>query len=497
VTGYGTARRRAWQVMLVVLLLALPGGRGALRADDTPAPNNAPPAAPAPPAATPAPAPDNQPDQIGRSILVVNDVDGQFGDAPAKHLAVNDDIVFAEDITTGADAKTVLEFRDGSTFEIGPDAAVRIDSFVFNPEESTSHKTIDVSRGVFRYVSGFVASDQDAKITTPSGQMGIRGSVVEGIVDPSVPNFVYVGEGVGTFTNGAGSSDLPAGSAIAVPSATTPPMAPAAMPPAVAQQAVDVIERHLPPNAQSRPPADDVWLKQSGTADLVPVAEQRQRQAAIAVRPFVPPAPRGSLAGELGLLSEGSRVGLFRGGQTPRTPDQNEFLARMARDHPGAAAAMARYRTQAQTMHRASMAAGTALVIHGVGRAAPSPEVMHRVTAAAVRANPAAAPAINRHASEALHARETGERNRPNTEERNRFEERNRHEGTAPSHPPERRVEPPRGAPVQNREQHVNPQNQQRQPPGNVGTKPPRPSPPAKQPPAKQPPGKKKEENQR
>jgi hypothetical protein len=493
VTECGTARRRTWQATLVVLLLALPGGGSTLRADDTPAPNNPPPAAPVPAAATPAPATDNQPDQIGRSILVVNDVDGQFGDAPAKHLAVNDDIVFAEDITTGPDAKTVLEFRDGSTFEIGPDAALRIDSFVFNPEESTSHKTIDVSRGVFRYVSGFVASDQDAKITTPSGQMGIRGSVVEGIVDPSVPNFVYVGEGAGTFTNSAGSSDLPAGSAIAVPSATTPPMAPATMPPAVAQQAVDVIERRLPPNAQTRPPADDAWLKQAGAADLVPVAQQRQREAALAARPFVPPAPRGSLAGELGLLSEANRVGLLRGGQTARTPEQNEFLARAARDHPGAAAAMQRYRTQAQAIHRASMAAGTALVIHGVGRAAASPEVMRRVTAAAVRANPGAAAAINRHASEALRARETGERNRPNGDERNRFEERSRHEGTAPAHPEQRHVEQQRGGPVQNREQHVNPQNQQRQPPRNIGSKPPHPPAPAKQPPS----GKKKEENQR
>ena len=156
---------------------------------------------------------------------------------------------FEEDITTGDDAKAVIEFRDGSTFEIGPDAAVRIDSFIFNPEESTSHKALQVTRGVFRYVSGYVASDQNTQITTPDGQMGIRGSVAEGIVDPAVPDFVYLGEGSATFTNSAGSSALQPGNSIAVPSAATPPMAAEAMPAPVAAQALQAIESRLPPRA--------------------------------------------------------------------------------------------------------------------------------------------------------------------------------------------------------------------------------------------------------
>ena len=115
---------------------------------------------------------------------MVNIVDGQIGDTPPTLLRIGDDIVFQEDISTGADAKTVIEFRDGSTFEVGPDAVIRIDEFVFNPEESVGHKTLSVTRGVFRYVSGFVAKDQDTKIASPAGIIGIRGSVVVGVVDP-------------------------------------------------------------------------------------------------------------------------------------------------------------------------------------------------------------------------------------------------------------------------------------------------------------------------
>jgi hypothetical protein len=445
VKRYGTLWRRAWPIALVAIAVTF-----AAKAADTPQPQNNPPAeAPAPaPAATPAPAEatpaapaaEAPPNQIGRSILVVNEVSGQAGDAPPQHITVNDNIVFAEDITTGSDAKTVLEFRDGSTFEIGSDAAIRIDSFIFNPEESTSHKAVQVTRGVFRYVSGYVASDQDTKISTPAGEMGIRGSVVEGVVDPSVPDFLYVGEGNATFTNGAGGSNIEAGGAIAVPSSATPPMAPAAMPPAVAAQAVEAIDRHLPPRAalQSRP-ENEAWLKQSGAADLVPVAEQRQQQAAVS-RPPPTVAARGSMAGELGLLAEGNRVGMFRGGQGARTPEQNEFLARAARDNPRAIAFLQRHQVEAREMHRASMAAGTALVIHGVGRAASSPEVLRRVTAASVRANPGAAAAIQRHAGEATRGRV--------------FSEPNRHEGTAPAHPEERHFE--QRGPAQNREARPN-----------------------------------------
>ena len=344
---------------------------------------------------------------IGRSIVVVNDVEGQAADAPVKRIAVNDDIVFQEDITTGGDAKTVLEFHDGSTFEIGPNAAVRIDSFIFNPEESTSHKAVSVTRGVFRYVSAFVASDQDTKIATPSGIMGIRGSVAEGIVDPSVPDFLYLGEGSATFSNSAGSSTLQPGNSIAVPSATTPPMAPAAMPAPIAAQALQAIEVRLPPRSAlaNRPASDETWLKRVGQANLVPATEQQRLAVAAAgtSRPLPSAAGVGGLAGELALLNEANRLNLFSGRQTVRTPEQTAFLARAAREHPNAETTLRRFNEQSRTMHTANVRAGTEFVIRGVGHAAPSAEVMRRVTTAAARANPGAAALIQRHASEAYH----------------------------------------------------------------------------------------------
>ncbi len=351
---------------------------------------------------------------VGRSIFIANDVDGQAGDAPPRRIAVNDDIVFQEDITTGDAAKAVIEFRDGSTFEIGPNAVVRIDAFVFNPEESTSHKALSVTRGVFRYVSGYVAGDQDTQVKTPGGSMAIRGSVAAGIVDPAVPDFLYLGEGSATFTNTAGSSALQPGNAIAVPSTTAAPMAPDAMPAPVAAQALQVIERRLPPRAAlaNRPAADEAWLRRAGAADLVPAAEQQRLAAPTGPRP--PPAGRGSgsLAAELGLLVEANRVNLFERAQATRTPEQNAFLARAARERPDAAGTLRRFTDQARAMHAGNVTRGTEFVIRGVGHAAPSAQVMRRVTDAAARANPSAAAQISRHATASYRGADRGELNR-------------------------------------------------------------------------------------
>ena len=410
-------RRLYWAARLACALSLC--ALAAARAEEMPAPPTTASDAPAPAADASATAADAPASDIGRSIFVANEVDGQAGDAPPKHIAVNDDIVFEEDITTGSDAKAVLEFRDGSTFEVGPNAMVRIDSFIFNPAESTSHKSLQVTRGVFRYVSAYVSSDQNTTIKTPGGNMGIRGSVAAGIVDPGVPDFVFLGEGEATFTNSAGSSTLQPGNSIAVPSATTPPMQPSAMPAAVAAQAMQAITARLPPpNATAnRPPPDEAWLQRAGRADLVPVSEQQRLAAARAgnARPLpqaAGPGP-GNIAGEVGLLVEANRANLFNGRPAARTPEQTAFLARAARENPNAGAMLRRYTENARAMHAAHVTAGTEYVIRGVGHAAPSVDVMRRVTAASTHANPGAAALINRHATEAYRGPDRGELNRP------------------------------------------------------------------------------------
>jgi hypothetical protein len=100
-------------------------------------------------------------------------------------------------------------------------------------------------------------------------------------------------------------------------------------------------------------------------------------------------------------LVEGHRRGLFDGSQTSRTPEQEVFVAATRRAIPNAGALLARSTLDARALHGSASLAGTALVIRGIAKAAPSAEVMTRVAVAAIHGNPAAAALITRNATEA------------------------------------------------------------------------------------------------
>ena len=351
------------------------------------------------------------PIEIGRTIFVANDVQGRLGEEQPKRVVVNDDVLYQEYILTADQAETIMEFRDGSTFEVGPGAVVRIDSFVFNPDEGIGHKAVSVGRGVFRYVSGLTAKEQDTRISTGNGVLAIRGSVVAGIVDPDVPDFVYVGEGSAVFTNDAGSTGLQPGQAVAVPSRTTTVMRSETMPPAVAAQALQAIERRLPQRdvLRNRPPPSEAWLKRAGAANLLPVAEQQRQMAPPSPSALSAIAARSSIASELGLLVEGHRRGLFDGAQSKRTPEQQAFIAAATRQIPAAPMLIARTTTQSGALHRSSSLAAARVVMSGVAAAAPSPDVANRVATNAVRVNPAAVSVIRQTMPAAFQTPHAGE----------------------------------------------------------------------------------------
>ncbi len=121
---------------------------------------------------------DAAPVHIGFAAEVERVVQGQIGEADFVPVQYDDDIFFNEIITTEPDAIAVMSFRDGSTLEIGPNSAVTIDEFVFNPVEGVKTQTISAVVGTFRFVSGMAMPNQTVTINTPTATLGIRGSEV-------------------------------------------------------------------------------------------------------------------------------------------------------------------------------------------------------------------------------------------------------------------------------------------------------------------------------
>jgi len=75
--------------------------------------------------------------------------------------------------------------KDQTVFTVGPDCVLTIDKFVYDPNNNANNSlSASVSKGMFRFMSGNIskASSQNVSIDTPVASMGVRGTIVEGLV---------------------------------------------------------------------------------------------------------------------------------------------------------------------------------------------------------------------------------------------------------------------------------------------------------------------------
>lgn len=138
---------------------------------------------------------------IGYAAQVERSVEGQIGEADFVPVQIDDDIFFNEIITTEPDASAVMSFRDGSTLEIGPNSALTIDEFVFNPVEGVKTQTVTALVGSFRFVSGMAMPNQTITINTPTATLGIRGSITSFVVDGGGATAAVPINGTASFTS--------------------------------------------------------------------------------------------------------------------------------------------------------------------------------------------------------------------------------------------------------------------------------------------------------
>ena len=152
--------------------------------------------------------------RVGVASTVVEDVRGSLANQEPKRMVVGEDVFFDERVITTTAARAVVQFRDRSTLDIGPDATVVIDRSVFNPEESNTEKVMTVVKGAFRFVSGVTTKTADTEIRTPSGTLGIRGSIVVGEVSLQGDVVLFPVEGQPSWTNSSGTQNVPEGGAL-------------------------------------------------------------------------------------------------------------------------------------------------------------------------------------------------------------------------------------------------------------------------------------------
>lgn len=120
--------------------------------------------------------------------------EGTRTNGETRELRWNGPVFSEETVQTGPDAHTELQFIDQTHLSVGSNSQVVLDSFVYDPSQSTGDAVITFGKGVFRFVTGDMNKDA-YKLNTPSATLAIRGTIFQLLIDQMNNVIVYVEEG--------------------------------------------------------------------------------------------------------------------------------------------------------------------------------------------------------------------------------------------------------------------------------------------------------------
>ncbi|MBI5202982.1 MAG: FecR domain-containing protein, partial [Elusimicrobia bacterium] len=140
---------------------------------------------------------------------------------PAGHVIESGKPVYMNDhVTTDANSRMQVMLKDETVFTLGPSSDMILDEFVYDPATQNGKVTATVTKGVFRFVTGKIAGNQPSnmKVKLPVGTIGIRGTIVAGLVSGNMCAAMLAGPGAGNnanakagafnLSNGAGSTEV-------------------------------------------------------------------------------------------------------------------------------------------------------------------------------------------------------------------------------------------------------------------------------------------------
>lgn len=162
--------------------------------------------------------------RVGVTSVTDGDPLGQPPAQPERVLRVGVDVQANERVTTKADDRAHVVFLDGTALTIGPNSALVIDKYVYDPNRKTGDIALNVARGTFRFVGGAISKNNEVTIKTPSATIGIRGGIMTFAVSDSgatTANFLY-GDSMRVTALGSTQTATRSGSEITVPVGSTP-----------------------------------------------------------------------------------------------------------------------------------------------------------------------------------------------------------------------------------------------------------------------------------
>lgn len=143
----------------------------------------------------------DRPQVVGINAAVLNIVRIRSAGTPqARPAVVRQRVSLADEVQTGARSQLQLLLLDRSTFMVGANARLTIDRFVYDPNRGVRALGAQVITGAFRFMSGRPDRRGNATISTPVAAIGVRGTILEGVVGEAAMQIVRgepaVGPGV-------------------------------------------------------------------------------------------------------------------------------------------------------------------------------------------------------------------------------------------------------------------------------------------------------------
>lgn len=135
--------------------------------------------------------------EVGNAASVVGNVTMQpNGTGDANVVARKQRFAWGDVITTAKKSQLQILLLDRSTYGVGARTQLRIDRFVYDPNEGRS-SIITFIKGALRFFSGRNDGNNSGEVNTPAGRIGIRGTAVDMLVGRNAEKIAEKEEFVG------------------------------------------------------------------------------------------------------------------------------------------------------------------------------------------------------------------------------------------------------------------------------------------------------------
>jgi hypothetical protein len=148
-------------------------------------------------------------DRIGVTSAAQNRVEGVMDGGQAAPLRVGSPVFQNQHVRTGPSSTAQLLFNDQTSLSVGQSSDVKLDRFIYDPARSSGSVVLSATRGAFRFVSGS-QQPSNYQIKTPVATIGVRGTVIDGIVTDQSTSIILGEGGADMELNTCGPENAPA-----------------------------------------------------------------------------------------------------------------------------------------------------------------------------------------------------------------------------------------------------------------------------------------------